>query len=159
MGRLFRRGELQDAVLEIIAEVGPAHGYAVLAVLAERIGGTWRPSPGAVYPTLLSLEDAGLVEGEQTGDTRQYRITRAGRRRLDTTGLVLARVTARADDRAPGRRLSAVLDDFVAEVPRRSRVLPPALADQAELVLDRARRDLNDLLSTPEQTPEEHAHG
>ena len=70
MSRLFGRGELQAALLDAIGALGPSHGYAIMQTLAERVGNGWRPSPGAIYPALLGLEDAGLIEGRDGDGSR-----------------------------------------------------------------------------------------
>ena len=57
MSRLFARGELKLALLHVAAELGPANGYAIMQGLGDRVGGSWQPSPGAIYPALLALED------------------------------------------------------------------------------------------------------
>ena len=39
----------------------PMHGYQLMQAIADRSGGRWTPSPGAIYPTINQLEDEGLV--------------------------------------------------------------------------------------------------
>jgi DNA-binding PadR family transcriptional regulator len=72
------RGDVRVAALLLLAE-GPMHGYQIIREVAERSGGTWRLSPGAVYPTLSQLEADGLVTST-AGDGRSvYALTDAGR--------------------------------------------------------------------------------
>ena len=59
-GRRMRRGDIRTALLLALKD-GRAHGYELIGRLEEKIGGTWRPSPGSVYPTLQLFEDEGLV--------------------------------------------------------------------------------------------------
>ena len=54
--RRRRRGDVRHGALLLLAE-GPLNGYGIIRELAERSGGTWRPSSGAVYPALSLLED------------------------------------------------------------------------------------------------------
>src|SRR6478736_9262363 len=54
------RGDVRNAILLLLAEQ-PMHGYQLMEAIAERSDGRWRPSPGAVYPTLNLLEDEGVV--------------------------------------------------------------------------------------------------
>ncbi|MCC5951984.1 MAG: PadR family transcriptional regulator [Acidimicrobiia bacterium] len=96
MTRVFRNGELQRAVLEVLAEDGPQHGYAILRSLSERLDGRWRASPGAVYPALLGLQDAGLIEAEMVDGTRTYSLSGAGRRAAGAAVGVVEQVRARA---------------------------------------------------------------
>jgi DNA-binding PadR family transcriptional regulator len=76
-GRRTARGDIRAAVLALVAEQ-PRHGYEIIQEIAERTGGTWRPSPGSVYPTLSQLEDEGLVRVEQTDGRRVVQLTEAG---------------------------------------------------------------------------------
>ena len=58
MTRVFNRGELKLALLSVIASLGEGHGYAIMQELQRRVGSQWRPSPGAIYPALVALEEA-----------------------------------------------------------------------------------------------------
>src|SRR5260221_11333790 len=78
MTRLFRRGELKAALLDALDAAGPSNGYPIMQTLAEQIGESWQPSPGAVYPALLALEDTGLVQGTDRNGSRVYELTAAG---------------------------------------------------------------------------------
>jgi DNA-binding PadR family transcriptional regulator len=72
------RGDVRAAILALLRE-GPRTGYQVMSDIEERSGGAWRPSPGAVYPALAQLADEGLIQGEESGGRRTYRLTDAGR--------------------------------------------------------------------------------
>jgi DNA-binding PadR family transcriptional regulator len=74
----MRRGDIRTALLTALTD-GPAHGYEIIGRLEEKSGGTWRPSPGSVYPTLQLFEDEGLVQSEQRDGKRVYELTDAGR--------------------------------------------------------------------------------
>ncbi|MCK2244418.1 MULTISPECIES: helix-turn-helix transcriptional regulator [unclassified Crossiella] len=79
------RGTLELAVAAVLAEAD-LHGYALVQRLAEQGLGTIKG--GALYPVLGRMEAAGLVEAEwvagQGGPGRKtYRLTPAGRDRLD----------------------------------------------------------------------------
>jgi DNA-binding PadR family transcriptional regulator len=76
-GRRTARGDIRAAVLALVAEQ-PRHGYEIIQQIAERTGGSWRPSPGSVYPTLNQLEDEGLVRVEQADGRRVVHLTEAG---------------------------------------------------------------------------------
>lgn len=71
------RGSIRLAILALLAEE-PMHGYQVIQELTARSGGTWRPSPGSVYPTLQQLEDEGLVRAEDADGRRVFHLTEAG---------------------------------------------------------------------------------
>lgn len=74
----MRRGDIRTALLTALTD-GPAHGYELIGRLEEKSGGTWRPSPGSVYPSLQLFEDEGLVRSEQRDGKRVYELTDAGR--------------------------------------------------------------------------------
>jgi DNA-binding PadR family transcriptional regulator len=54
------------------------HGYQLMQAISDRTRGVWRPSPGAVYPTLDQLEDEGLATIHQEGGRRLVTLTAAG---------------------------------------------------------------------------------
>jgi DNA-binding PadR family transcriptional regulator len=81
-GPRVRRGDVKWALLELLSE-RPRHGYDLIKELEARYGGLYRPSPGAVYPTLQMLEDGGYVTSEAVDGKRIYTITDAGRALLD----------------------------------------------------------------------------
>lgn len=76
-GRRRDRGDVRTAVLLLLAE-SPMHGYRIMREVAVRSGGAWRLSPGAVYPTLATLEAESLVTA--SGDTGRsvYSLTDSG---------------------------------------------------------------------------------
>ncbi|HEV8298876.1 MAG TPA: PadR family transcriptional regulator, partial [Acidimicrobiales bacterium] len=88
-GGRTRRGDIRTALLAVLAE-GPGHGYEIIQRIEEKSGGSWRPSPGSVYPTLQLLEDEGLVAGTERDGKRVYAITDEGRaeaqRRVEEAG-------------------------------------------------------------------------
>ena len=59
------RGDVRTAVLSLLAE-RPMHGYQIIQQIEERSGGSWKPSPGSVYPTLQMLADEGLIAAEES---------------------------------------------------------------------------------------------
>ncbi len=82
MTPVFAHGQLRLYLLALL-EQGPRHGYEVITALADRFGGTYRPSAGTIYPRLARLEEEGLVRRTE-GDRRStYALTDAGRAELD----------------------------------------------------------------------------
>jgi DNA-binding PadR family transcriptional regulator len=55
-----QRGDVRVAILLLLSEQ-PMHGYQLMQAMADRTQGAWRPSAGAIYPTLATLREAGLV--------------------------------------------------------------------------------------------------
>jgi DNA-binding PadR family transcriptional regulator len=76
-----RRGDVRAGLLLLLAEE-PRNGYQLMQAIEARSGGAWRPSPGAVYPSLAQLEDEGLIRPTDRDGTRLFEITDAGRERL-----------------------------------------------------------------------------
>ena len=76
--RLFDYGDMRLLVLALLADQ-PRHGYELIRTIEERMGGSYSPSPGVIYPTLTWLEDMGYAtaEAEQNGRKR-YRLTDGG---------------------------------------------------------------------------------
>ena len=96
MARVFNRGELKLALLSVIASLGEGHGYAIMQELQRRVGSQWRPSPGAIYPALVTLEESGLIAFDEREGLRVYRLTAAGRPSSTATTRSRAGATSRA---------------------------------------------------------------
>ena len=79
------RGDVRSAILLLLAEE-PMHGYQLMQAVADRTGGGWRPSPGAIYPTIAQLEDEGLVVVSADGGRKLVTLTDAGRQHLAGLG-------------------------------------------------------------------------
>jgi len=60
-GRMFASGELRLALLALI-DREPRHGYELIRAIEDMTGGSYAPSPGAVYPTLQMLEEEGQIK-------------------------------------------------------------------------------------------------
>jgi DNA-binding PadR family transcriptional regulator len=54
------------------------HGYQLMHAIADRTGGRWAPSPGAVYPTISQMEDEGLVDVVAGSGRKLVSLTPAG---------------------------------------------------------------------------------
>src|ERR1700712_1463450 len=80
-----QRGDVRTAALLLLNEE-PMHGYQLMQAIAERTDGAWRPSPGAIYPTLNQLQDEGLIGIESEGGRKLASLTDAGRTYLTEQG-------------------------------------------------------------------------
>ncbi len=78
----MRRGALAESAMILLGE-GDLHGYEMIAELEARSQGRWRPSPGALYPSLSRLQDKGLIVGTDAEGKRSYTLTDEGRAWLD----------------------------------------------------------------------------
>lgn len=104
VGTRMGRGDVRVAILALLAEQ-PMHGYQIIQQIEERSGGTWKPSPGSVYPTLQLLTDEGMVDVEEADGRKTYSLTEAGR--------------AEASDKpAPWRNSQASASSDAPSVPR-----------------------------------------
>ncbi|WP_163882528.1 PadR family transcriptional regulator [Rhizobium laguerreae] len=96
MGRKFAAGDLQLVILALLAEQ-PRHGYELIRILEERSGGFYVPSPGVIYPALTYLEETGLAEVEAKGAKKLYRITEAGRGRVEENRAMILHTFAKLE--------------------------------------------------------------
>jgi len=90
MGRMFGQGDLKLLLLALI-EHQPRHGYELIRAIEELCGGAYSPSPGAIYPTLTFLEEAGYATVQQADASakKQYAITEEGRQHLAQNRLAI----------------------------------------------------------------------
>lgn len=97
-GRMFGHGELRLVLLKLCADE-PRHGYELRKAIEELAGGSYAPSPGALYPTLIALADEGLLIEQEVDTTvrKLYAATEQGRQELadkaDEVEAVFARLT------------------------------------------------------------------
>jgi DNA-binding PadR family transcriptional regulator len=75
------RGVVRYLVLDALLQQ-PRHGYEIIQAIEERSAGTYRPSPGVVYPTLQLLEELGHTRVEEHDARKVYAITADGKRDL-----------------------------------------------------------------------------
>ena len=94
--RMFDAGALRLIVLGFIAEE-PRHGYEIIKGLSARFQGAYTPSPGAIYPMLRLLEDAGLVSSQSHGPKRRFTITQAGKAYVEEQREELERIKAQVE--------------------------------------------------------------
>ena len=82
------QGTLDMLVLKAVS-LGPLHGYGVLLRIQQISQNRLEIQQGSLYPALYRLEHEGWIAGEwgQSENKRRaryYRLTAAGRRRLDS---------------------------------------------------------------------------
>jgi len=147
MARVFNRGELKLALLSVIASLGEGHGYAIMQELQRRVGSQWRPSPGAIYPALVTLEEAGLIASDERDGLRVYRPTPSGAAELagQDLGPSWGDISRRAHARRPRITLGRLLDRFELGLPRRTG-LSPEQAESIDAALTRTRNDIAAIL-------------
>jgi PadR family transcriptional regulator len=90
------QGTLDLLILKTLA-LGPLHGLGISRRIGQVTQGAFRVMPGSLFPALHRLEDGGWVAGEwgeseNKRAARYYRLTRQGRRQLETEKENWARV-------------------------------------------------------------------
>jgi DNA-binding PadR family transcriptional regulator len=75
------RGVVRYLILDAL-QAQPRHGYEIIQAIEERSGGTYRPSPGVIYPTLQMLEELEHARVEDREARKVYAITAAGQQDL-----------------------------------------------------------------------------
>jgi DNA-binding PadR family transcriptional regulator len=152
VNRRFGRPELKHANHEVRDDIGPANGYVLMQALGDRVGSTWKPSPGAIYPALLALEELGLVEGTDDGSGRVYELGARGRLDAARHRGTVDRVAQRASARPQQVTLGSLLDEFAASHPQRREPLDDERTRRATEILARATTDLDEVITTTRGT-------
>lgn len=112
-GRMFGPGDLRLLLLALIADK-PSHGYDLIRTIEEKFGGTYAPSPGAIYPTLTLLEEQELVESEAaSGAKKSYAATLVGRQYLAANSDQVKALMARIDIMAGAKGKEALPDSIM----------------------------------------------
>jgi DNA-binding PadR family transcriptional regulator len=93
---MFGAGDLRYVLLQLISEK-PSHGYEIIKSIQERLGGTYAPSPGIVYPMLTMLEDMGWASSVTEGTRKLYSITEEGAKALAENKAVVDALFARME--------------------------------------------------------------
>ena len=83
------QGTLALMVLKTLDLLGPLHGYGIARRIEQISGDLLAVNQGTLYPLLLKLEHEGAIASdwgtsENNRRARFYRLTRAGRRQLQT---------------------------------------------------------------------------
>jgi transcriptional regulator len=83
------QGTLALMVLKTLDLLGPLHGYGIARRIEQISGDLLAVNQGTLYPLLLKLEQEGAIASdwgasENNRRARFYRLTRAGRKQLQT---------------------------------------------------------------------------
>ncbi len=76
-GSSFQKGDLKYILLGLIKDK-PRHGYDIIRELEEQSYGSYKPSPGVIYPTLQMLEEMGYTKSAEQEGKKIYSITEEG---------------------------------------------------------------------------------
>jgi len=86
----------------------PRHGYELMKAIEERMGGSYSPSPGVMYPTLSWLEDMGYAAIDaETAGRKRYRITGEGEAFLAANRAAVERLMSRTGESGAGGAIPA----------------------------------------------------
>jgi DNA-binding PadR family transcriptional regulator len=148
------RGEIRYLVLDAIRE-RPRHGYEVIQHIEQRAGGSYRPSPGVIYPTLQMLEELGHARVVESGGRKAYELTDEGRADLTENARAVDDFYQRFDDDP----LESHAEDFAEVMWRIARLvktfkrgarhgkLTPEMLRGIRTVLDQALNGIEDVLA------------
>jgi PadR family transcriptional regulator PadR len=83
-----KQGTLALMVLKTLETMGPLHGYGVARRIEQTSGQLLAINYGTLYPALLKLEQESYVTAEwgvseNNRKAKYYRLTRAGRKRIE----------------------------------------------------------------------------
>jgi DNA-binding PadR family transcriptional regulator len=148
------RGEIRYLVLDAIREQ-PRHGYEVIQHIEQRARGTYRPSPGVIYPTLQMLEELGHARVVEQDGRKSYEITDSGKTELEQNARAVDDFYTRFDEEP----WEAHAEDFAEVMWRIARLvktfkrgaqrgrLSPETLRGIRTVLDQALNGIEDVLN------------
>jgi PadR family transcriptional regulator PadR len=93
------QGTLALLVLKTLETMGPLHGYGLARRIEQTSGDALAVNYGTLYPALLKLEQEGYVAAawgtsDNNRRAKYYRLTRAGRQRLERNAREWEQMTA-----------------------------------------------------------------
>jgi DNA-binding PadR family transcriptional regulator len=146
-GTRMGKGDVRSAVLALLAEK-PMHGYQIIQEIDDRSSGSWKPSPGSVYPTLQLLADEGLILAAESNGRKTYSLTEEGRAVAEATGDRSAPwESSGTRDSGRATALPKAGIDLAQAAAQVGRSGNPEQVKQAVAVLEEARRKLFSILA------------
>jgi transcriptional regulator len=96
------QGTLALMVLKTLDVLGPLHGYGLAKRIEQISADGLTLNTGTLYPLLLRLEQEGAIASERgpsenNRSARFYRLTRAGRKRLEAEMRAWEKTTAQIE--------------------------------------------------------------
>lgn len=145
VGPRMGRGDVRSAILALLVDE-PMHGYQIIHEIEKRSDGSWKPSPGSVYPTLQMLTDEGLLVANEADGRKTYSLTASGKEEAAAGGPApWEKTEARESRRSMVLPKAGVkLAEVVGQVSRRG---TPEQIEEAVSVIDEARRKLYSILA------------
>ncbi|SIT69141.1 PadR family transcriptional regulator [Microbacterium sp. RU33B] len=146
VGTRMGKGDVRAAVLALLAEK-PMHGYQIIQEIEDRSGGSWKPSPGSVYPTLQLLADEGLILAEESNGRKTYSLTEEGRAVADSADGSAPWETQGPRDSGRATALPKAGVELAQAVAQVGRSGSAEQVQQAVALLDETRRKLYSILA------------
>ena len=93
------QGTLALMILKTLETLGPLHGYGIARRIEQTSGHHLRVNYGTLYASLLKLEQEGYIASDwglsdNNRKARFYKLTRAGRKQVDTASRNWQQTTA-----------------------------------------------------------------
>lgn len=145
--KMFDAGTLRYLVLQLIADK-PRHGYDIIKSIAQRAGGAYAPSPGAIYPLMHGLVGHGYVAVSLDGNKKLHSITPEGLAFLAANRAYVNAIAARVDAPAGADDdLRQLMHELKVVVVARGRTAEPDARrlDAVRAILRQARADIEAL--------------
>jgi len=92
--RALKHGDLRLLILDLI-QAKPAHGYGLISQIETLSSGSYKPSPGVMYPALEVLQDMGWIKLELEAGKKVFYITDEGKTALSNDASLLTAVKSR----------------------------------------------------------------
>jgi hypothetical protein len=144
-----RRGDVRAAILVLLVD-RPMHGYEMIQEIAERSNGTWKPSPGSVYPTLQLLVDEGLIAQVETdGKKKAFELTEDGRSAAEKIGTPPWDEIAEGVDPAE-QSLRAAAGKLFGALAQSTHAAGPEQQQRIVEIVNNARREIYQILGDAE---------
>ncbi len=134
------------------------HGYEIMRSIGDRTDGAWRPSPGAIYPTIAQLEDEGLVTVSEEGGRKMISVTDAGRAALEERSAQRGDPFAEFTAGTSGPDLRGPMHELASAARTIGMAGTQAQREEAAKVLAQARRSLYLILAGDDQDGASDAH-
>lgn len=154
-GRVFGHGGMRFVLLKLISHQ-PCHGYELIRTIEKKMGGSYSPSPGTVYPTLTMLEEEGYLKAEEVdrNGRKSYAITLAGQQFLEENQEIVNELLMRIQGGVDGAGQKAGRPPQIMraienlKLAMRMRLTEPMSPEQAKAfaaILDRAVQELEQI--------------
>jgi DNA-binding PadR family transcriptional regulator len=132
------------------------NGYQIIQEIADRTGGSWKPSPGSIYPTLQQLEDEGLIRAEAAEGKRTYSLTDDGLTYVAEHAEEVAAPWQSMSDSEPGDEgLKPLIGQIAAAIWQIASVGTPEQQAKGKEALIELRRKLHAILAETDDAAED----